>query len=133
MKGIMDTFTACMKQKFGPIQVDEDCVRRVTGAGHRRLSENWKERLDVPLTTEELQREVNKGGGNKAPGTEGIGTSFFKATWRALKDDMLELFIKMFFENKSHGTTETWSDCVHPQNGKAHLSHGLQTYSASEH
>jgi len=34
MKGIMDTFNACMKQKYGPVQVDEDCVMRMAGAGH---------------------------------------------------------------------------------------------------
>jgi len=96
----MDTFSACMKQKYGPTQVNEDCVRRMAGAGHRRLSENWKERLNMPLTTEELQRAVNKGGENKAPGRDGIGTDFFKATWRAFKDDMLELFPRMFFERK---------------------------------
>jgi len=53
------------------------------------LSENWKGRLDIPLTTEELQLAVNKGGGNKAPGGDGIGIDFFKTTWGALKDDML--------------------------------------------
>jgi len=50
-------------------------------AVHRLLSDEWKEALDMPLTSEELQRAVNKGGGNKAPGNDGIGLEFFKATW----------------------------------------------------
>jgi len=39
-------------------------------AGHQRLAEGWKEALDVPITLDELQRAVNKGGGNKAPGKD---------------------------------------------------------------
>jgi hypothetical protein len=35
----------------------------------------------MPLTLEELTRAVNKRGRNKAPGSDGIGLEFFKATW----------------------------------------------------
>jgi hypothetical protein len=94
----MDTFNAYMEQKYGPIQVD-DCVRRMAQAEHRHLTEDWKERLDKPLTTDELHHAVTKGG-NKAPGRGGIGADFFKVTWEALKDDMLELFSTMFFGRK---------------------------------
>jgi hypothetical protein len=69
-------------------------------AGHRRLSEDWKERLDMPLTTDELHHAVTKGGGNKAPGRDGRGADYFKATWEALKEDILELFSTMFFGKK---------------------------------
>lgn len=34
-------------------------------AGHRRLSDDWKEALDMPLTSEELQGAVNKGEGTR--------------------------------------------------------------------
>ena len=99
-KGIMDTFNAYVIQKYGPIQVD-DCVRRMAEAEHRLLSEDWKERLDMPLTTDELHHTLTKGGGNKAPGRDGIGADFFKVTWEALKEDMLEIFSTMFFERKA--------------------------------
>jgi len=69
-------------------------------AGHRHLSKDWKERLDMPLTTDELHHAVTKGGGNKAPGRDEIGGDFFKVTWEALKEDMLELFSTMFFGRK---------------------------------
>ena len=100
-KGIMDTFNAYMKQKYGPLQVDDDCDRRMAEAGHRRLSEDWKERLDMTLTTDELHHAVTKGGGNKALCTDGIGADFFKVNWETLKEDMSELFSTIFFERKA--------------------------------
>jgi hypothetical protein len=57
----------------------------------------------MPLTLEELKPAVNKGGRNKAPGRDGIGLEFFKATWGVLKGDMLELFTQMFEGNELSG------------------------------
>jgi hypothetical protein len=91
----MDTFNAYVKQKYGPIQVDNDCQANGQ-AGHRRLSEDWKERVDIPLTTDELHHAVTKGGGNKAPGRDGIGAEFFSVTWE-------ELFSTIFFGRKVTG------------------------------
>jgi len=58
------------------------------------------EALDMSFMSEELQSVVNKGGGNKAPGGDGIGFELFEATWWALKGDMLELFSRMFLGRK---------------------------------
>jgi len=51
IKGMMDTFSDCMRKKYSPIQVDEECFRRMAEAGHRRL---WwtKERLAWILRTD---------------------------------------------------------------------------------
>jgi hypothetical protein len=69
----------------------------------------------MPLATEELQRAVNKGGGNKVPGGDGIGTDFFKATWGALKDDMLDLFTKMFLQRKVTEQQKRGMICASPK------------------
>jgi len=39
------------------------------------------------------------GEGNKEQGRDGIGSEFFKVTWGAMKDDMLDLFTRMFANN----------------------------------
>jgi hypothetical protein len=47
-------------------------------AGNRRLSGEWKETIDKRITSDELEAAVSRGGGNKAPGRDGIGLEFFK-------------------------------------------------------
>jgi hypothetical protein len=69
-------------------------------AGRNRLAEGRKEVLDVPITLDELQRAVNKGEGNKAPGRDGMCLEFFKATQGDLKGEMVELFNQMFLDRK---------------------------------
>jgi hypothetical protein len=100
IKEMLDAFSVCMRQKYGPILVEDECVRQMAEAGHRRLSEEWKETLDMSLTLERLKRAVKKGGGNKAPGRDGIGLEFSKVAWGVLNGDMLELFTQMFEGNK---------------------------------
>jgi len=41
----------------------------------------------MPITPEELESAVNKGG-NKAPGRDSIALELFKATWGALNGDV---------------------------------------------
>jgi hypothetical protein len=69
---IVNVFSSFLRQKYGPIRVDDDCVRRMTEAGLPRLPYEWKEALDRHITSEELIGAMNKGGGNKAPGRECI-------------------------------------------------------------
>jgi hypothetical protein len=76
--------------------VDEENIRQMAEAGLPLLSEDWRDTLDRPLTSEELKAAINKGDENKAPGSDGIGLGLFKATWDALKDDWLDLFSQTF-------------------------------------
>jgi hypothetical protein len=67
----------------------------MTDAGLRRLPDEWKEALDRPITSEEVEGAMNKEGGNEAPGRDGIGREFFKATWETLKGDRMKIFTQM--------------------------------------
>jgi hypothetical protein len=60
-----------------------------------RLSEVERDALDRPLDLEEFRRVLQKGGGNKAPGRDGICRAFFTEAWEELKD-WVELFSDMF-------------------------------------
>jgi len=64
-KCTVDAFRFFPRQKYERILVDDECVRHMAEAGHRRLSDDWKEALDMPLTSEELQGAVNKGEGTR--------------------------------------------------------------------
>jgi hypothetical protein len=59
-----------------------------------------KEALDVPITMEELDLAARKGGGHKAPGSDGIWQEFFKVTWETTKDNILAILNQMFVEGK---------------------------------
>ena len=62
----------------------DESIRQMAQAGLLRLSQDWRDTLDRPLTSEELKAVINKGDGNKAPGRDCIGHGMFKVTWDAL-------------------------------------------------
>jgi hypothetical protein len=77
--------------------VTDERIRKMTEAGFSRLSEEWRNTLDGPLTSDELCTAIIKGNNRKAPGRNGIGLSLFQATLNTLKDDWIDLFSHMFF------------------------------------
>jgi hypothetical protein len=95
-RGILTAFSSYLRLKYSPLPVDEGNIRQMAEAGLPRLSEDWRDTLDWPLTSEELKATINKWDGNKAPGRDGIGRGLFKTTLDALKDDWLDLFSQMF-------------------------------------
>jgi hypothetical protein len=46
-------------------------------------------------TVEEIKQVIRKGGNNKAPGPDGIGTTFYKENWETVKDDLCDLLNQM--------------------------------------
>jgi len=77
-RGILNTFVGHMKRKYGPRQVDDECVDQKVNAGHISVAETWGNIIDMPIMAEELQTVVHRGTRNKAPGHGGIGMEFFK-------------------------------------------------------
>jgi hypothetical protein len=88
-------FHAFMCRKHALIAVGEESVRKMM-AGHRRLPQNWRETLDKPLTVEKMRRALRKRGGDKAPGRDGIGLTFFTATLESIQGDIMDVFTQMF-------------------------------------
>ena len=75
--GILNNFVGYMKRKYGPIQVDDECVDQMVNAGNLRTAQTWGD-IDMLITAEELQTAVHRWTGNKAPRYDGIGMDFFK-------------------------------------------------------
>jgi len=95
-RGILNTFVGHMKRKYGPIQVDDECVDQMMNAGHIRVAETWGDIIDKPITAEELQTVVHRGTGNDMPGQDGMGMEFFKKNWSIINDEMLIMFNHMY-------------------------------------
>jgi len=94
-RGILNTFVGYMKRKYGPIQVDDECVDQMVKVGHLRVAERWGDILDMPIMAEELQTVVHRVMGNKAPGRDGICVEFFKKNWSTIMD-MLLVYNQMY-------------------------------------
>lgn len=77
----MRVFSEYMRRKYSPIQVDEECVRKMAEAGHRRLSAGWRESLEVPISAEQLKAAVFKGDSKKSPGRDGVGLELYEVLW----------------------------------------------------
>jgi hypothetical protein len=99
-KGILNTFSDCLRRKYAPIHVGDGCIRSMPTAGHQRLSESWKVTLYRLLATDEPYRAIHKGGGTKSPRRDGISNEFFKTNLEELKEKMLEIFTQMLVEQK---------------------------------
>ena len=93
---IMGIFRESLRSKYGVIKVDEGSVLQMMAVGHKRLADQEREMLDKPLDIAELRQAMLKGGGNKAPGRDGIGRAFFTETWDDLKEDWVEIFTDMW-------------------------------------
>jgi len=84
-RDIVRVFSDYIRRKYGPIQVDEECIRKTLQAGYGHLSDDCRATLEVPITAEELRAAVFKGGSKKYPGKNGIGLAFFKVFWEDSK------------------------------------------------
>jgi hypothetical protein len=55
------------------------------------------------VTFEEIKQAIGKGGNNKAPGPDGIGTAFYIENWEIVKDDLCDVLNQMMLNE----TTDT--------------------------
>jgi len=55
------------------------------------------------VTLGEIKHAIRKGGNNKAPGPDGIGTAFYKENWETVKVDLCDVLNQMML----HEATET--------------------------
>ena len=64
-------------------------------AGHRHVSDGWKETLVAPITADELKAAVYKGDSKKFPGRDGIGVELFKVLWNDMESAIRLLYTQM--------------------------------------
>jgi lysophospholipase L1-like esterase len=74
-KGITQTFVKHMRNKYGPIEVTDNCVAEMVRAIRPTVRTDYAAYLEQPITYEELFTALKSGGRNKAPGSDGINLS----------------------------------------------------------
>jgi hypothetical protein len=53
---------------------------------------------ETPFTHTEIHTAITSRGQNRAPGRDGLGLGFYKATWPIIRDDLCLILNDMFFE-----------------------------------
>jgi hypothetical protein len=100
---IVRIFSDYMRNKYSPIPIDEECIRKMVEVGHRRLSDGWRETVEAPITVEELRAAAYKGESKKSLSRDGIGLEFFKVFRDDMTCDMRRLFTQMFSDRHLSG------------------------------
>jgi hypothetical protein len=60
IRGILRIFVDYLKHKYGPIQIEENCLGQMMNAGFRIVAEPWRGLLDSPVTLEELKTVIHR-------------------------------------------------------------------------
>jgi hypothetical protein len=64
---IVRVFSHYIRRKYGPIQVDEECIRKMLQEVYGHLSDDCRETVEVPITAEALTAAVFKRDSKKSP------------------------------------------------------------------
>ena len=82
---IMKCLVGHFRQMFDEQPIEHEKARAyVEEINLKQLSDEKKQALDKPVTLEELGRALQIMHNNKAPGTDGFPTEFFKVFWKEL-------------------------------------------------
>jgi len=54
--------------------------------------------LEAPISLSEIRNAIAKGKSHKAPGNDGIGLEFYKAEWKTIKTDLLQILNSMYID-----------------------------------
>jgi exonuclease III len=95
-QGIIQTFARYFNVKYAPIEVDAGAIEEMAKM-IRKISPNTYAELEgLPITPVEIHAALQKGGRNKAPGSDGIELEFYKTNWKIIKEDIVEILKQMF-------------------------------------
>jgi hypothetical protein len=53
-KGIVNVFSTSQRLKYSPLRVTDKSIRKMAEAGVSRLSEEWRNTLDGPITSQNV-------------------------------------------------------------------------------
>ena len=97
---IMNSLVSHFTQMFDEQPIEQNSAEAyVDKINLKQLSDEQKKELDKPVTMEELGRALHIMHNNKAPGTDGFPTEFFKIFWKELSI----FFYRMVVESYEKG------------------------------
>jgi hypothetical protein len=75
-QGIIQTFARYFNVKYAPIEVDASAIEEMAKTIRKTSPNTYAELAEQPITPEEIQAALQKGGRKKVPGSDGIGLEF---------------------------------------------------------
>jgi exonuclease III len=96
--GIAAAFVTYFQTKYAAIEVDITSVQTLAGLIRAGLPPAIEHTYEDPFTLIEIRNAISSGGQNRAPGRDGLGLSFYKATWTTICDDFCLILNAMFFD-----------------------------------
>ena len=76
---VFNTFVAHLRQKYQPIAIDHSCVITLQGVIPQTCATKYADKLEQPVTSEELHSALRTEARQKAPGTDDFSLEFYTA------------------------------------------------------
>jgi len=76
VQGIIQTFSRYFIVKYAPIEIDASAIEEMAKRIRKISPNTYAELAEQPITPEEIHAALQKGGCNKALGSDGIGLEF---------------------------------------------------------
>jgi hypothetical protein len=93
---IADTFLTTLRNKYRQIDTDDDALEAIQRAVAPVPAARYKETLERPIGTTELEEALRAGQKRKAAGIDGLPVEFYTANWQTIKDDLTRTINCMF-------------------------------------
>jgi hypothetical protein len=93
---IARAFITALITKYEQITVDSDAINEILAEVTSVSPILHTNSLERPITAEEIEAAVKKGGKRKAPGLDGLPLEFYSANWNTIKEDLVHVLNSMF-------------------------------------
>jgi hypothetical protein len=84
------------QKKYEQITVDSDAINEILAEVTNVSPTLHTNILERPITAEEIEAAVKKGGKRKVPGLDGLPLEFYSANWNTIKEDLVHVINSMF-------------------------------------
>jgi hypothetical protein len=95
-RAIADTFLIAPRNTYRPIGTDEAAIEAIQSAVAPVPAAIYKETLEQPIVTTELEAALRAGQKLKAAGIDGLPLEFNTANWETIRDDLTSTINRMF-------------------------------------
>jgi hypothetical protein len=96
--GIATAFVTFFQEKYQAVNVDPESVQVFANLIRTDRSPSPVPTYESPFTLEEVQRAIDSGGKNRAPGRDGLSREFYRAVKTIVGDDLCRILNNMFFD-----------------------------------
>ena len=100
LQAIKRTFYIELQHRFSTIQVQHNSITTMCAAISRKITDEEKEYINMPISEPELSAAIKRAPKRKSPGIDGIVTEFYTRNTRMLSNDLLQLYNKFFTSGK---------------------------------